>query len=99
VKIYVGNLPYSANADDLRKVFSQHGAVKDVHLPTDRETGKPRGFAFVEMDDAAAAQAAIQALNGKDMGGRTLTVNEARERTDRPRPGGQRFGGDRGRRG
>jgi RNA recognition motif-containing protein len=80
-KIYVGNLPFSATEDELRDLFSQHGSVESVSLINDRETGRPRGFGFVEMPDDAA-QAAIRALDGTDMGGRTLRINEARPRTE-----------------
>jgi RNA recognition motif-containing protein len=83
-KIYVGNLPFSASEADVRTLFSQHGTVESVSLPTDRETGRPRGFGFVEMSQADAARA-IQSLNGQDMGGRPLRVNEAQ---DKPRGGG-----------
>jgi RNA recognition motif-containing protein len=83
-KIYVGNLPFSASEVDIRTLFSQHGAVESVSLPTDRETGRPRGFGFVEMSQADAARA-IQSLNGYNMGGRPLRVNEAQ---DKPRTGG-----------
>jgi|SRR5215469_6312498 RNA recognition motif-containing protein len=83
-KIYVGNLPFSTTEGELRELFSQHGTVESVSVPTDRETGRPRGFAFVEMNQADAARA-IQNLNGKDMGGRPLRVNEAQ---DKPRSGG-----------
>ena len=76
-KLYVGNLPFSATSDEVHDLFSQHGEVHSVNLITDRETGRPRGFGFVEMDNAAAA---IEALNGKELDGRPLTVNEARER-------------------
>jgi len=82
--IYVGNLPFSATEQDVRALFEAHGAVDTVKLINDRETGRPRGFGFVEMADADA-QAAIQAVNGKEMGGRALRVNEAQERTQRPR--------------
>lgn len=78
-KIYVGNLPYSATEDELRELFSTHGEVQSVSLVNDRETGRPRGFGFVEMV-GEAAEAAIQALDGSQMGGRTLKVNEARPR-------------------
>jgi RNA recognition motif-containing protein len=78
-KIYVGNLPFSANENEVRDMFSQHGTVESVSLITDRETGRPRGFGFVEMSRADATRA-IQSLNGKDMGGRPLRVNEAQER-------------------
>ena len=77
-KLYVGNLPFTATEEDLRNAFSPFGEVTSVSIITDRETGRPRGFAFVEMENADAA---IAELNGKDLGGRTLTVNEARERT------------------
>src|SRR5690606_15060510 len=83
-KIYVGNLPFSANEAEVRTLFSQHGTVESVALPTDRETGRPRGFGFVEMPQADAARA-IQALNGYSMNGRPLRVNEAQ---DKPRNGG-----------
>jgi RNA recognition motif-containing protein len=83
-KIYVGNLPFSATESEVRDLFAQHGTVDSVALPTDRETGRPRGFGFVEMPQADA-QKAMQALNGFNMGGRPLRVNEAQ---DRPRTGG-----------
>lgn len=79
-KIYVGNLPFSASENDIRTLFAQHGTVESVNVITDRDTGRPRGFAFVEMSRADASRA-IQNLNGKDMGGRPLRVNEAQERT------------------
>ena len=81
--IYVGNLPVSASEDEIRDMFAAFGAVQSVKLINDRETGRPRGFGFVEMDPSAAA-AAIQALNGADMGGRALRINEAQERAPRP---------------
>ena len=84
MKIYVGNLPFSATEAQVRDLFAQHGAVESVALPADRETGRPRGFGFVEMPQAEAAKA-IEALNGFSMGGRQLRVNEAQ---DRPRTGG-----------
>ena len=83
-KIYVGNLPFSATESEVRDLFAQHGTVESVALPSDRETGRPRGFGFVEMPQADA-QRAMQALNGFNMGGRPLRVNEAQ---DRPRTGG-----------
>src|SRR5882672_9286205 len=83
-KIYVGNLPFTASEQDLRTLFGQHGTVESVSLPTDRETGRPRGFGFVEMSQADSARA-IQNLNGKELGGRPLRVNEAQ---DKPRTGG-----------
>ena len=88
-KLYVGNLPFSADEDAVRQLFSQHGTVDSVALIMDRETGRPRGFAFVEMPKADAARA-MQALNGHDMGGRPLKVNEAQ---DKPRGGGGGGGG------
>jgi RNA recognition motif-containing protein len=88
--IYVGNLPFSATEPDLRALFERHGAVESVKLINDRETGKPRGFGFVEMAQADA-QAAIQALNGQQLGGRPLRINEAQERPQRPRQGGGPF--------
>jgi RNA recognition motif-containing protein len=91
-KLYVGNIPFSATEDELRDLFEAHGSVESVNVITDRETGRPRGFAFIEMDEGSA-DAAIQALNGTDMGGRALRVNEANER----RSGGG--GGGRGGRG
>ena len=91
-KIYVGNLPFSANEQDVRDLFSQHGTVESVSLITDRDTGRPRGFGFVEMSRADASRA-IQNLNGKDMGGRPLRVNEAQERSG---GGGGGRGGPRG---
>ncbi len=91
-KIYVGNLPFTATEADVKELFAQHGNVDSVALPTDRETGRPRGFGFVEMPQADA-QRAMQALNGFNMGGRPLRVNEAQ---DRPRTGGGGGGGPRG---
>jgi RNA recognition motif-containing protein len=92
-KIYVGNLPFTASETEVRALFAQHGTVETVSLPTDRETGRPRGFGFVEMSQADAARA-IQNLNGYSMNGRPLRVNEAQ---DKPRSGGGgRTGGYRG---
>jgi RNA recognition motif-containing protein len=81
--IYVGNLPFTATEDEVRDLFSAHGTVESVRLMTDRETGRPRGFGFVQMN-AADADAAIRALDGKDLGGRALRINEAQERPARP---------------
>jgi RNA recognition motif-containing protein len=93
--IYVGNLPFSATEAEVRSLFEQHGAVQSVKLVNDRETGRPRGFAFVDMSPSDA-QKAIGALNGFDMGGRPLRINEAREREARPpRQGGGGGGGGR----
>jgi cold-inducible RNA-binding protein len=91
--LYVGNLPHSTTESELRTVFEAHGAVEKVNIVTDRETGRARGFAFVEMTDSSEADKAIAAVNGTELGGRTLMVNEARPKADRPRSGGQRFGG------
>lgn len=87
MKIYVGNLPFSATEAQVRDLFAQHGTVESVALPADRETGRPRGFGFVEMPQAEATKA-IEALNGFSMGGRQLRVNEAQDRPRGPRPGG-----------
>lgn len=92
-KIYVGNLPFTATDVEIRTLFAEHGTVESVSLPTDRETGRPRGFGFVEMSRADASRA-IQSLNGKDLGGRPLRVNEAQ---DKPRSGGGRMRGGAGR--
>ena len=91
-KLYVGNLPFSATEDSVRELFAAHGTVEKVALVNDRETGRPRGFGFVEMS-SADAQRAMQSLDGKDFGGRPLKVNEAQ---DKPRGGGG--GGGYGRR-
>jgi len=97
--LYVGNLPHNTSEAELRNVFEAHGTVEKVNLVTDRETGRSRGFAFVEMMDASEADKAIALLNGTDLGGRPLTVNEAKPKADRPRGGGggQRFGSGGGR--
>ena len=94
-KLYVGNLPFSALEDEIRELFAAHGDVISVALINDRETGRPRGFGFVEMDDAGA-DAAASALNGTSFGGRTLKVNEAQERRPRFSGGGGGGGGGRG---
>jgi RNA recognition motif-containing protein len=93
-KVYVGNLSFETTEDQLRDLFSAFGTVNTVNLITDRMTGRPRGFGFIEMSDESAAKAAIDGLNGKEHGGRTLTVNEAR-----PRPAGGGGGGGGGGRG
>ena len=90
-KIYVGNLPWSTTSADLEAMFAPHGAVRSAEVISDRETGRSRGFGFVEMETDEGLQAAISALNGQEINGRPLTVNEARERT--PRPGGGGGGG------
>jgi len=95
-KLYVGNLPYNFANEDLENLFSQYGNVAYVSVISDRETGRSRGFGFVEMDDDQDASAAIDALNGFDCDGRKLVVNEARERESRPGGGGGHRGGPRG---
>lgn len=87
-KLYVGNLSFSNTEADLRDLFGRHGSVDSVNVITDRDTGRPRGFAFVEMSEGSAAQDAIRALDGTDFGGRTIKVNEAQDRQNR---GGSRF--------
>src|SRR6478609_11721584 len=96
--IYVGNLTWDCTADDLLALFQEHGAVARAQVITDRETGRSRGFGFVEMNDDAEAQKAIEALNEFDFRGRPLTVNEAKPREDRGGGGGGRggYGGGRG---
>jgi cold-inducible RNA-binding protein len=94
MKLYVGNLSFSTSEDELRQLFEQYGQVASATLVMDRDTGRPRGFGFVEMNDDGEAKAAITALNGQNVGGRDLTVNEARPREDRGGGGGGRgFGG------
>lgn len=93
-KIYVGNLPWSTTSATLETLFGAHGAVRSAEVISDRETGRSRGFGFVEMETDEACQAAIQALNGAEVDGRAITVNEARERA--PRSGGGGYGGGRG---
>jgi len=85
MKLYVGNLSFETTENDLNDLFADHGKVTDVVILSDRETGRSRGFGFVTFTDAAGANAAIAALNGKEIGGRALTVNEARAREERPR--------------
>jgi len=93
--LYVGNLPHSTTEAELRNLFEAHGAVDKVSMVTDRETGRSRGFAFVEMTDAGEAEKAIAALNGTELSGRALKINEAKPKTDRPGGGGggRGFGG------
>jgi cold-inducible RNA-binding protein len=93
-KLYVGNLPFTATDEGVRALFSQHGTVEKVSLITDRETGRPRGFGFVEMSNADASRA-MQALNGTDFDGRSLRVNEAQDRERSGGGGGNRGGGSR----
>jgi cold-inducible RNA-binding protein len=91
-KLYVGNLSFKTTGDDLREYFSQAGEVESASIIEDRETGRSRGFGFVEMATAEGAAAAIEQFNGKDLNGRNLTVNEARPKTDRGGGGGGRGG-------
>jgi RNA recognition motif-containing protein len=88
MKMYVGNLSFDTTKQDLETLCSEHGAVTDVHLPADRESGQPRGLAFVTMGSKDAMNAAMSAINGKDVGGRTLKVNEAQAREERGGGGG-----------
>jgi cold-inducible RNA-binding protein len=88
--IYVGNLAHTATEDELVGAFGEYGAVATVNIVKDRTTGRPRGFAFVEMADGKAAANAIKGLNLREIQGRSITVNEARPKTDRPRRGGDR---------
>jgi len=99
MKLYVGNLSFETTENDLQDLFEPHGAVNEVHLMMDKMTGKSRGFAFITMNDDTQANAAMSALNGKELNGRALNVNQARPREERPRPygggGGNRFAGNR----
>lgn len=95
-KLYVGNLGYGVTSNDLEQMFAAHGTVKSAQVITDRDTGRSKGFAFVEMGADQEAQAAIAALNGKDVAGRSMTVNEARPQEPRSGGGGS-FGGGHGR--
>src|SRR6186713_3384292 len=87
-KLYVGNLSYNTTGSDLEQLFAQHGSVTSAEVIQDRDTGRSKGFGFVQMGSDAEAQAAIAALNGQEVDGRALTVNEAKPREDRPRSGG-----------
>jgi RNA recognition motif-containing protein len=89
--IFVGNLSFGATEDAVRSLFEAHGTVGRVNIVTDRDSGQPRGFGFVEMNDDSEGTKAITALNGTDLDGRTLNVNEARPKTDRPSGGGGGF--------
>jgi RNA recognition motif-containing protein len=93
MKLYVGNLSYAVTEDELRQAFTAFGEVTSVSIPSDRQSGRSKGFGFVEMATKAAAEAAITGLNGKNLKERTITVAEARPRTDRPSGG---YGGSRG---
>ena len=96
-KLYVGNMSFKTSEDELRDAFAEYGSVTDVYVALDKMTGRPRGFAFVTMATAEEAAKAAEGMNGRDFGGRALTVNEARPKEDRPRGGG--FGGGGGGRG
>ena len=97
-KLYVGNLSYNTTSSDLEQLFSQHGTVQSAEVISDRDSGRSKGFGFVQMGSDDEAQAAIAALNGQQHNGRALTVNEAKPREDRPRGGGGGggYGGGRG---
>ena len=98
-KIYVGGLPYSATEAEMEALFAEHGTVESARVITDKFTGQSRGFGFVEMSTSEEAEAAIAALNSTEMGGRTLTVNEAKPMAPRTGGGGGGFGGGGGNRG
>jgi RNA recognition motif-containing protein len=93
MKLFVGNFAFSTTEDDLRELFQPYGNVESVAVVTDRDTGRSRGFGFVEMPDRAQAEKAIEGLNGKQVGGRTLNINEARPKTDNGGSRGNRGGG------
>lgn len=96
MKLYVGNLSYQTTEDELRELFASFGEVSSARIPTDPGSSRSRGFGFVEMPAAEQAQAAMEALNGRQVGGRAIVVNEARARTDRPEGGSRGGGGGRG---
>jgi cold-inducible RNA-binding protein len=95
-KLYVGNLTYGVTDGELEQMFAAHGTVQSAQVIMDRDTGRSKGFGFVEMSSDQEAQAAIAAMNGKDVNGRNLTVNEAKPREDRGGGGGRGYGGGRG---
>ncbi len=99
MNIYVGNMPYSTSEEELNALFGTHGNVSRIHIVMDRETGRAKGFAFVEMPNDAEAKAALEALNGTSMGGRALVVTEARPREEKPHGERRPFHRDRGPRG
>jgi cold-inducible RNA-binding protein len=94
--MYVGNLPFQTTSDELQELFAAYGEVTDIHMPTDRESGRPRGFAFVTMSSKDEMVAAIKGLDGEDHGGRPLRINEAQPREERSGGGGGGGGGSRG---
>jgi cold-inducible RNA-binding protein len=91
VNIFIGNLAFTATEEDLRQLFEQYGTVDTINLITDRDTGRARGFGFVEMPDSRAAQSAMQGLQGKDLAGHALTVNETKPREPRREPSRSRW--------
>ena len=93
MRIYVGNLSYDTSEQELRSTFEAHGQVQEVTMIQDRDTGRPKGFAFVEMPTGEEAQAAVSTLNGQELAGRAITVNEARPRQERGSGGGGGYGG------
>lgn len=95
MRIYVGNMPFSANEAELTNMFGTYGTVDSVNIVTDRDTGRAKGFGFVEMNNQSEAKAAIEALNDSDCGGRKIVVNEARPREERPARSGGGGGGNR----
>lgn len=95
-KLYVGGLPYATTDQELQDLFAAHGTVTSANVITDRETGRSKGFGFVEFESAEEAQAAIKALDGSDLGGRKIVVNEARPREERPQGGGGGYRGGNG---
>lgn len=95
MSVYIGNLSYDVSEEDLKSVFAEYGTVRRVQIPTDRETGRPRGFAFVEMDSDSEEEAAIEALDGAEWMGRDLKVNKAKPRENRGSSGGRGGRGDR----
>ncbi len=97
MNIYVGNLSWGLNQDDLEQLFAEFGTVRSANLIEDRDTGRSKGFGFVEMENTADGENAIESLNGKEIDGRNLTVNVARPREERPRRDNNRGGGYRGR--
>lgn len=90
--MYVGNLPFKTSNDELQELFSNHGEVTDIYMPTDRDSGRPRGFAFVTMSSKEEMEAAIKALDGEELDGRALRINEAQPREERGGGGGGRGG-------